>query len=197
MKNESRIYLPTPKDIKTMRKNAGYTQVQLAELAGLSQSLIARIENDDVNPRLSTLKKIMNVLNVESKGYEDITARDIDKSHIVSISSEKTVSQAIVLMDSKSISQLPVIDSENRSKVIGSISEKDLMLHLTKTGRDGLGVLISTIMGRPFPEAESKISLREIERLLATNPALLIKEEGSISHIITKSDLLRFYKGSE
>ena len=138
----------------------------------------------------------MDVLIVETKGYETITAKDIVGSPIVSIPSNKTVSEAISLMDSKGISQLPVVQNSDDSKVIGSINEKDLILHLTKMGQEGLKFLISSIMGKTFPETDADISLKDIERLLTTNSAILIKDKGKLSSIMTKSDLLRFYKGT-
>ncbi|MHA1431033.1 MAG: helix-turn-helix domain-containing protein, partial [Candidatus Freyarchaeota archaeon] len=52
--------LPTPEDIKRLRKKVGLTQTELAEKAGVSQSLIARIESGSVDPRLSTLQRILN-----------------------------------------------------------------------------------------------------------------------------------------
>ena len=60
---------PSPEEIKALRKKAKLTQQELAEKAGVSQSLIARIESGTVNPRLSTLIRIMKALEeyVESE----------------------------------------------------------------------------------------------------------------------------------
>ena len=46
-------FIPSPEDIRRMRIRAGLTQKELAERAGVSQSLIARIERGSVDPRLS------------------------------------------------------------------------------------------------------------------------------------------------
>ncbi|MEM2850330.1 MAG: helix-turn-helix domain-containing protein [Candidatus Bathyarchaeia archaeon] len=54
--------LITPEDIRRLRKLFKLTQRELAIRAGVSQSLIARIEAGTVDPRLSTLGKIMRVL---------------------------------------------------------------------------------------------------------------------------------------
>ncbi|MFB6186868.1 MAG: helix-turn-helix domain-containing protein, partial [Halobacteriaceae archaeon] len=56
------MHLPTSQDIREKRQSLELTQSELADLADVSQPLIARIENGDVDPRLSTLRKIINAL---------------------------------------------------------------------------------------------------------------------------------------
>jgi predicted transcriptional regulator len=197
MKNGFRLIVPDADDLKKMRKKIGYTQIQLAELTGLSQSLIARIENRSVNPRLSTLKKIVNVLNIntDNQSNEGITAREIISNNLViHIHPETTASEAIDLMEKDGISQFPVIDPDDPAKIVGSINEKNLMLHLTKMGKAGLVIQISEIMGKPFLEIEESTSFEKLKLLLSTNSALIVKKDENIVGIITKADLLRFYK---
>ena len=52
--------LPTPEDLRQRRTELDLTQSSLADKAGVSQPLIARIEGGDVDPRLSTLRRIVN-----------------------------------------------------------------------------------------------------------------------------------------
>lgn len=47
---------------RTMRKQAGYTQQELAKRAGVQQSLISRLENDELNPTLNLLSDIAKAL---------------------------------------------------------------------------------------------------------------------------------------
>lgn len=51
--------------IKTLRNKAGLTQTQLAELSGLPQSHISRLENGEHSPSFSTLGKLAKALGVE------------------------------------------------------------------------------------------------------------------------------------
>ena len=53
--------------MKGLRLEAGLTQKQLAELVGVTQAHIAKIEGGKVNPRLSTVNRILQVL-VEEEG---------------------------------------------------------------------------------------------------------------------------------
>lgn len=51
--------------LKKIRKEAGYTQDQLAFESGLSLSQIARIETARINPTLSTLMAISKALEIK------------------------------------------------------------------------------------------------------------------------------------
>lgn len=55
--------IPTAKDIKKSRRERGLTQAQVAESAGVSQPLLSRIENEDIDPRLSTLHAVVSAIN--------------------------------------------------------------------------------------------------------------------------------------
>lgn len=57
------MQIPTGKDIRIARNNKELTQAELAESAGVSQPLIARIESNDVNPTIDTLYSIVSALN--------------------------------------------------------------------------------------------------------------------------------------
>jgi len=61
--NERGVVIPTGAEIKDVRKERGMTQRELADEAGVSQPLIARIENGDVDPRLETVHRIVTALN--------------------------------------------------------------------------------------------------------------------------------------
>ena len=54
--------------IKSARKKAGLTQLQLAEKIFVSESYIAMIESDKRNPSTDVVGKIADVLNVDVKG---------------------------------------------------------------------------------------------------------------------------------
>ncbi|MHA1315870.1 MAG: helix-turn-helix domain-containing protein [Candidatus Helarchaeota archaeon] len=54
--------IPTGEDLKKLRKESKLTQTELARLAGVSQSLIARIEKNDVDPKCSTMRKILGAI---------------------------------------------------------------------------------------------------------------------------------------
>lgn len=53
--------------IEEYRKKRGYTQEQLAELINISPRQLQRIENKQSETKISTLKKIINILKIDDK----------------------------------------------------------------------------------------------------------------------------------
>lgn len=180
--------LPTPEDIKKYRKHVKLTQVELAKRAGLSQSMIARIEIGDVDPRLSTVKKILNAMKVEE--ISDISAGDIMKSPVIHVPPKYTIGQASEIMEKRGISQLPVL---SRDVQVGSISEAmvikrmDLENDLSKVSHRRVG----DIMNGGFPTVEKGTGIKTLSKLLELDPAVLIAEKGKVVGIVTKADVLK------
>ena len=54
----------TPENIRKIRKEKGLTQRELGELCGMADSAIRRYESGRANPKIETLQKIANALNV-------------------------------------------------------------------------------------------------------------------------------------
>jgi transcriptional regulator with XRE-family HTH domain len=53
-------------NVKRCRRKRKFTQKELADKTGMSIQTLSRIENDVVDPRAATLKKIIDVLNVSA-----------------------------------------------------------------------------------------------------------------------------------
>jgi len=51
--------------VRNARKQSGLTQAELAERAGVTQSVIARLERSGANPTLDTLERLL-----DAAGYE-------------------------------------------------------------------------------------------------------------------------------
>jgi predicted transcriptional regulator len=76
--------LPTPADLRERRNELELTQSELADRADVSQPLIARIEGGDVDPRLSTLRRIVSALAEAETGI--VRAEDLMHSNVISVS---------------------------------------------------------------------------------------------------------------
>jgi DNA-binding XRE family transcriptional regulator len=61
---ERRLHFDMPKMLVAARKRAGLNQQQLADLSGVGQSEISRIENGQGNPTLDTLDRIVGPLRM-------------------------------------------------------------------------------------------------------------------------------------
>lgn len=53
------------KNLKELRTLAALTQAELAEKAGLTTAAVARIERDEAEPRMTTIRKLAGALDVK------------------------------------------------------------------------------------------------------------------------------------
>lgn len=182
--------VPTPEDLRGKRKELGMTQSELAERAGVSQPLIARIENGDVDPRLSTVTGIVEVF--DQVGEESTTAKDLMNDSVVSVSPDDTVRDAVNTMQESQFSQLPVVKD---GVPVGSTS--DAMVARARSETENLpSTEVGEIMGESFPTVSPNGDLSTVSRLLDHSSAVLVTEEGKVEGIITDADVAA-YVGSE
>lgn len=172
--------LPTPADLRQRRNDLELTQSELAEHADVSQPLIARIEGGDVDPRLSTLRRIVNAL--EEAESDVIRAEDLMHEEVVHVSPEDSVSEAARKMKSEAYSQLAVIQD---GIPVGSISQGDLV-HLDEQSRNEP---VEEHMAESFPTVSKDATLDEISNLLDHYKAVMITEAGETVGIITEADV--------
>ena len=172
--------LPTPADLRQRRNELGLTQSELAERAEVSQPLIARIEGGDVDPRLSTLRRIVTAL--EEAESDVIRAEDLMNEAVVSVAPEDAVSEAASKMEAEAYSQLAVIQD---GIPVGSISQGDLV-HLDEQSRDEP---VAEHMSESFPTVSRDATLDEISNLLDHYKAVMITDGGETVGIITEADL--------
>lgn len=179
--------LVTEEELRELRKKASLTQAELAKRAGVSQALIARIEAGDVDPRLSTVKKIYNAITDAER--EKKLAKDYMSAPLINAGADETVDEAISKLRKHKISQMPVVE---KGAVVGSISEKDILVKLSasKNPEELRKLRISSIMSEPFPIIGANTDLRSISALLEYHQAVLVQEGGKPVGIICPTNLL-------
>jgi predicted transcriptional regulator len=181
--------MPDVKEIERRRRQFGLTQKELAVRAGVSQSIIAKIESGKISPGYSIVKKLFDVFEEIGKKNE-IRAKDILHKDIVFIKRDETVGRAVEWMRKHGYSQLPVID---KRRVIGMISEKT-MLDVISTGRnlpEILGKKVEAVMSEAPPIVNENEPISAISSLLQNNQAVLVIKKDKIIGIITKADLFK------
>ncbi len=181
--------LPELKTIHSIRKQIGINQTQLAKAAGVSQSLIARIEAGKVDPSYAKAKKIFLALESVGKG-KILRANDIMSRHVATTRSNTSVKEAAKMMRTKNISQLPVVDDD---VVVGSISEKTIIDKVAQGMKlDNLALVpIRDLMEESFPQIDENSHISVVSTLLEYHPAVLVTSKGKINGIVTKADLLK------
>ena len=108
---------------------------------------------------------------------------------IVATTPGSTVRQALRLMSLHDVSQLPVMDGDN---CIGSVSESSLSARALEDTKL-LDATISDVMDAPFPVVDGTQQVDSVVKLLnKANPAVLVRQNGRIAAIVTRSDVLHF-----
>ena len=176
----------TLEELKCRRKRAGITQEELAIRSGFSQSLIARIESEDVNPSLSTVNRIYDT--IRNKQEESSVAKTIMTGRVISIGKNESVKKAIDMMRKNKISQLPVVE---KNMVIGSITDKGLIAKLNREkDKEGFkGRKVVSVMEKAFPEVKEDADIASITELLEKHPTIIVKKNKRMVGMICSSDL--------
>ncbi|MBR9689634.1 MAG: CBS domain-containing protein [Candidatus Altiarchaeota archaeon] len=175
--------LPEITTLKLRRRYLGLSQRKLAELSGVSQGAIAKIEAGAVDPGYSTVKRLFRVLSGLEK-TEEKQAKDIMSKPIVCVSADDSIEKALNKMVKKGFSVIPVME---KNQVIGRISDK-ILLFATKEQREGV---CDKIMGPPLITLSEDTQVSLIKDLLKVEDAVVVVKGKKPVGIITKNDVLQ------
>jgi len=175
--------LPTPEDLRERRTELELTQSELAERAEVSQPLIARIEGGDVDPRLSTLGRIVDALQEAEGGI--LRAGDLMHTPVVSVEPDSSVHESLELMDEKGYSQVPVVRDGTPH---GLIATSDIR----QRSEENVGELpVAEVMHESLTTVEPDATIDAVDAHLDHNDAVLVVENGETVGIITGADVAR------
>jgi cystathionine beta-synthase len=108
---------------------------------------------------------------------------------VVSVSTGTTVRQALRLMALHDVSQLPVMDG---MACVGSVSDWSLSARSLENSKL-LDVTVGEAMDAPFPIVDATQPVDAVAKLLSkANPAVLVRTDGKLSGIVTRSDMLNY-----
>ncbi|KYG84332.1 cystathionine beta-synthase [Roseivirga seohaensis] len=128
---------------------------------------------------------------IENRAFEtaaDIMSHQNGNGKLTTIAQTATVAEAIKLMTSKGISQLPVV---NGDEFVGSLVDSKLLAHMIDDA-DVKGKSVSEIMDKPFQFVSPDNTLDVLSSVITKdNPAVMIRDKANEVHIITRHDLLQ------
>ncbi|MGD1055396.1 MAG: CBS domain-containing protein [Nitrososphaerales archaeon] len=182
------VQLIDPKQLKRIRMQLGYTQAGLAVAAGVSQSIVAKVEAGVVDPTFRTLRAISTALNsrIVTTGKK---AAEVMSSPVIGVNSDARLSECVAIMKKNAFSQMPVFSS---GKMVGTITEGRI-LDLLAAAPDPAEVLsqrvrnhvqpVFAVVGRDTP-------VEALFSLFGYLPAVLVVSGEKVLGIITKIDML-------
>jgi cystathionine beta-synthase len=139
--------------------------------------------------------KIYNDDWMRERGFldEEMKLSDLirlkDMPQFIGIAKEQNVKEALELMKSHDISQMPVMDGD---KIAGSISERIVLNHLLTDLVDKEKTLIEAIMEKPFPVISEETPCKELSRYINIDtPAVTVETKAGNLHIISQYDLIQ------
>jgi len=128
---------------------------------------------------------------------ERVTAGQLLEQHpdelppLVSVAPASNVRQALNLLSTWGLSQLPVIDGDES---VGSVTEA-LMGRVLEDARI-LDRPVSEVMGAPFPVVDATVPLDRLVTMLSKEtPAALVRDGGRLVGIVNRYDVLRQVAG--
>ncbi len=174
-------------DIKRLRKQYNLNQKELAEKAGVSQSLIAKIESGSLEPSFSKAQQIFQALE-EAQQKEEHAAKDIMQKKVATVQAADFLPSVIKLMRTKGISQLPVL---RRGNPVGLISEQGILMALADHPEKLHQLTAEDVMNDLPPVLAPDTPQKVILHLLQHYSVVLVAEKGTIIGVIAKTDILR------
>ena len=120
---------------------------------------------------------------------EMIMRKDGSAPALVSVERGTAVREALRMITDYNISQLPVCDGD---ECVGSVPESALMARIIED-QAALDQPVESIMEPAFPVIDGSLPLSGISRLLTRQcPAVLVRDDGVLTGIITRYDVVRY-----
>ena len=181
--------LPSLETIKRQREKQHVSQKKLANMTGVSTSMINQIESGRCKPSYNTAKKIFENLAILEGESSLHIAGEICKRPIVKMKPSQTINDAVKKMDEMAISQIPIFDG---SEPLGVVSEEGLVKKLATTNvSQWKKTQLKDVMTSVPPIINYDTPANTLGPLLQFTKCILVSKDSKIVGIITASDTLR------
>ncbi len=168
-------------------KDAGEDAVVVTLLSDWGEHYLTKVYDDDWMRENGFLKRAHHSV------HHLVAEKDRELPELVTVQPTTPVRVALSTLTSYNVSQLPVIlDGE----CVGSLNDGELMSSVIEDP-ELLDRPVESIMDKPFPVVDSHLDAERAAQLLTRkNSAVLVRDDGEISGILTRYDLIRNLTGS-
>lgn len=173
------------RDLKRRRLQLDLTQTQLAKRAGVSQSLITKIEAGKLDPKLSSVERIEAALQGLER-HDERTIADILHRGVINATPNERVPHLIRRMREHGISQVPVLEGNH---VAGLVTETSI-LEAIGAGKDIARLTAGDVMADAPPVLPSTTPIAAVWQLLEHIPLVIVRDRSRILGVVTRADLL-------
>ena len=173
--------------IETARRAADPNALVVTVLADTGERYLSKVyneewlrENELLEPERTTVDRLL------------VAKHSAQAPALIHIAPDATVRQALNLMSTYNVSQLPVLDS---GEGVGAVSEPSLMAQALEQPAT-LDRAVAEVMDPPFPVVDAEAALARLTTLLSREtPAVLVRSGGHIAGIVTRYDVLHQLAG--
>jgi cystathionine beta-synthase len=121
-----------------------------------------------------------------------IAGKDRGAPSVVHVAPEATVRQALNLISTFNVSQVPVLEHGHS---VGAVSEQALMAHALENP-GALDQPVRELMDAPFPVVDADCPVDRLTSLLSQeSAAVLVRRNGELAGIVTRYDVLHQMAG--
>jgi CBS domain-containing protein len=112
--------------------------------------------------------------------------------NVVTIEAGQNVLQAAQVMEEKGVSSLPVV---SKGKLIGIVTEKDMVIRVVARGLNGKKLLVEEIMSYPVAITSPETQLEEATKMMLSKGVrkLPVVEDGHVIGILSLTDVAKAY----
>jgi len=136
-----------------------------------------------------------HMLDPDAQRVQDVVSgKGRTVSRLLSVQADEPVRRALQLVELHDITQIPVFRGK---ELVGTVYDSELLKRVLENS----GVLdqpASTLMSDPLPVVDAGEPLTSVTRQLASRtPAVLVRENGTFTGILTRFDMLQFIARKE
>ena len=168
-------------------KEAGESAVIVTLLPDWGEHYLTKVYDDDWMRENEFMKR------AHPSVHDLVAGKDRDLPGLITVQPTTPVRVALATLTSHNVSQLPVL---LEGDCVGSLTDGELMSSVIEDP-ELLDRPVESIMDTPFPVVDSHTAAEAAAPLLTRkNSAVLVRDEGEISGILTRYDLIRNLTGS-